>query len=224
MIFVPVNQRLDQESKEYIIRDCKPALILEASDGCMCTGGGVHAKMKAAVSIKECAYERAGAAADEYAYVGEGISRADIMAERKMCQEDTLAYILYTSGTEGKSKGVVASQKQILFCSTAINQRLCNTAEDRILCCLPLSFDYGLYQVFLAFLSGARLYLAMGDVIQRIPYLLRHWEITAFPTIPSVANIMMKTGMLRDEDYPKLRYFTFTGEILQVSLIRSLEE
>lgn len=224
MIFVPVNQRLDQESKEYIIRDCKPALILEASDGCMCTAGGVHAKMKAAVSIKECAYERAGAAADEYAYVGEGISRADIMAERKMCQEDTLAYILYTSGTEGKSKGVVASHKQILFCSTAINRRLCNTAEDRILCCLPLSFDYGLYQVFLAFLSGARLYLAMGDVIQRIPYLLRHWEITAFPTIPSVANIMMKTGMLRDEDYPKLRYITFTGEILQVSLIRSLEE
>ncbi len=53
---------------------------------------------------------------------------------------------------------------------------------------------------------------------------MRHWEITAFPTIPSVANIMMKTGMLREGDYPKLRYITFTGEILQVSLIRSLEE
>lgn len=192
MIFVPVNQRLDQESKEYILRDCKPALILEDSNGCMRTE--------------------------------EGINRVDSMAERERCRENTLAYILYTSGTEGKPKGVVASQKQILFCSTAINRRLCNTAEDRILCCLPLSFDYGLYQVFLAFLSGAGLYLALGDVIQRIPYLLRQWEITAFPTIPSVANIMMKTGMLRDGDYPKLRYITFTGEILQVSLIRSLEE
>ena len=192
MIFVSVNPKLDQESKEYIIGDCKTELIVEALDG--------------------------------YACRGEGIDLCELMAERERCQEDTLVYILYTSGTEGKPKGVMASQRQILFCSTAINRRLCNTTEDRILCCLPLSFDYGLYQIFLAFLSGARLCLALGDVIQRIPYLLRHWEITAFPTIPSVANIMMKTGMLREGDYPKLRYITFTGEILQVSLIRSLEE
>lgn len=91
--------------------------------------------------------------------------------DRKQYPEDTLVYIIYTSGTEGTPKGVCGSQKQILFCSDAINRRLGNNPEDRILCSLPLTFDYGLYQIFLAFLSGAQLYLSSGEVLQRIPYL-----------------------------------------------------
>ena len=81
-----------------------------------------------------------------------------------------------------------------------------------------------MYQVFLSFLSGAVLYLDRGDVIQRIPYLLSNWSITGFPTIPSVANSLNRIGIL-DRDIPRcLRYITFTGEILPVSLLQRLQE
>lgn len=191
LIFVPVNQKLDKESKDYIIKNCSPSLII-----------------------------------DEKHEIGRnfsGNSNFD-MENRELCTEDTLVYILYTSGSEGEPKGVVSSQKQIFYCCREINRMLKNTGKDRILCCLPLSFDYGMYQIFLAFLSGSVLYLDSGEVIQRIPYLLKKWNITAFPTIPSVMNLLIKYKMLKKNKHSLLRYITFTGEILPVSLIRKTED
>lgn len=144
--------------------------------------------------------------------------------DRKQYPEDTLVYIIYTSGTEGTPKGVCGSQKQILFCSDAINRRLGNNHEDRILCSLPLTFDYGLYQVFLAFLSGAQLYLSSGEVLQRIPYLLKKWKITAFPAMPTMAALLVRTGFLDHADDFYLRYISFTGEVLPLPLIKTLRE
>ncbi len=144
------------------------------------------------------------------------------MEERVMLPEDTLVSILYTSGSDGSPKGVVASQKQILFCCNAINQRLMNTEKDRILCCLPLAFDYGLYQVFLAFMSRSLLYITEGTVLQKIPRMLSEWKITAFPMIPSAMNLLIKTSLLKELPLPELRYITFTGECLSVELISRL--
>lgn len=144
--------------------------------------------------------------------------------DRKQYPEDTLVYIIYTSGTEGTPKGVCGSQKQILFCSDAINRRLGNNPGDRILCSLPLTFDYGLYQVFLAFLSGAQLYLSSGEVLQRIPYLLKKWKITVFPALPTMAALLVRIGFLDHADDFYLRYISFTGEVLPLSLIQTLRE
>ncbi len=146
-----------------------------------------------------------------------------VMERRKKCPLETLVYIIYTSGSEGVPKGVVASQKQIFFCTDAINKRLENTALDRILCSLPLSFDYGLYQVFLALFSGAILYFGGEDMLQSIPYLLLKWKITAFPTIPTVANLLLKTGGFDHIEDTALRYISFTGEVLPVKLIKELK-
>ncbi len=152
------------------------------------------------------------------------IVETEVVERRNRLPEDTPVYIIYTSGTEGRLKGVCGSQKQILFCSEAINRRLGNHENDRILCSLPLSFDYGLYQVFLALLSGARLYLHAGDVLQSIPYVLREWKITGFPTLPSAAGLLVRAGLLDNVESLCLRYITFTGEVLPVSLIQNLRK
>ena len=144
--------------------------------------------------------------------------------DRKKYPKDTPVYIIYTSGSKGMPKGVCGSQKQILFCCDAINRRLGNNPDDRILCSIPLTFDYGLYQVFLAFLSGAQLYLSSGEVLQRIPYLLKKWQITAFPALPTMAALLVRTGFLKHADDFSLRYISFTGEVLPLSLIQTLQE
>lgn len=146
------------------------------------------------------------------------------LMERTKLSKETLAYVLYTSGSEGKEKGVTASYKQILFCCNAINRRLKNTKEDRLLCCLPLAFDYGLYQCFLALMNETLLFLVNVNTLQSIPGMLKRWEITAFPTIPSVMNLLVKTSLLKHVTLPCLRYITFTGEYLSVELIKTLME
>lgn len=137
--------------------------------------------------------------------------------------ESAGAYILYTSGTEGKKKGVLACQRQIIFCCNRILSRLGYRESDRVLCSLPLEFDYGLYQIFLSLLSRTRLYLIEPGVIQMIPYCLHKWEITIFPSIPSVANLLLKMHYLNREQLPCLRKITFTGEYLPVEEIKALK-
>lgn len=96
--------------------------------------------------------------------------------------------------------------------------------EDRILCALPLSFDYGMYQVFLALFNGAELFLDASRVVQRIPYLIRYWEITVLPTIPTAAQFLIRLGLLNNDAFRTLRCITFTGEVLPIPLIQRLRQ
>lgn len=143
---------------------------------------------------------------------------------REKIPESAGACIIYTSGTEGIKKGVLTCQKQILFCCRAILNRLKYNESDRVLCSLPLEFDYGLYQIFLSLLSEATLYLVDGSLIQAIPGYLSKWNITVYPAIPSVVNLLLKLKFLREEELPYLRCITFTGEYLPVEQINEIKQ
>ena len=70
-----------------------------------------------------------------------------------------LAAIIYTSGSTGEPKGVMLTHRNMLTAATSITTYLENTEDDVILGVLPLAFDYGLYQMIMAFRMGARLVL-----------------------------------------------------------------
>lgn len=135
---------------------------------------------------------------------------------------DLTSYIIYTSGSTGKAKGVVATEDNVLFCVKGINKRLCNTASDKILCCLPLSFDYGLYQIFLALDSCAFLLLPPDNAFHNIPSILIRHHITGFPAIPSMLNMLLKTRFLDRGRFDDLRYITSTGESFPVEMIKKI--
>ena len=67
--------------------------------------------------------------------------------------------LIYTSGSTGFPKGVMMTHQNIVAAATSITTYLENTADDIILNVLPLSFDYGLYQVLMAVKLGATLVL-----------------------------------------------------------------
>ncbi|UUU33619.1 acyl--CoA ligase [Streptomyces sp. CA-210063] len=97
--------------------------------------------------------------------------------------------LIYTSGTTALPKAVVSTHQQVLFAVSAIQACLGYRADDVVYCPLPLSFDYGLYQLYLSALSGARLHL--GTVAEAGPPLLRSLEesgATVLPGVPSVAD------------------------------------
>lgn len=149
-----------------------------------------------------------------------------IFARRKEieCREKLLdiVYILYTSGSTGNPKGVMAPRRQVSFCIDAINEFLQNGPEDRILCSLPLSFDYGLYQLFFALKFRSHLTLLHGALIQQIAQILKGERITGFPAMPAMLNMLMKTKLLQNVELPHLRYITSTGDSFPVELIQKL--
>ena len=139
--------------------------------------------------------------------------------------EDDIAIIIYTSGTTGYPKGVVESHKSIAFSVNSINSVIGNTSKDRILCGLPLSFDYGLYQVFLAFSVGAALIL-IPDFHNplSLPRVLAEEKISGFPLVPSVAASLIHSKLLERISLPHLRYITSTGDTFHLEHINKFKE
>lgn len=146
------------------------------------------------------------------------------LAPRPILPPETVGYILYTSGSTSRPKGIVASYTSIFYCIEAINARLCNTKHDRILCCLPLSFDYGLYQVFFSLRYGSELILLPeGISLFELPGILHKHQITAFPVVPTLLRGLIRSRLLERVSLPNLRYISSTGEVLEPALIDKAE-
>jgi len=134
-----------------------------------------------------------------------------------------LAALIYTSGSTGEPKGVMSPHYSMIAAATSITQYLENTSADIILNVLPLSFDYGLYQILMAFMFGGTVVLEesfvfIHEVLKRIP----EEKVTGFPIVPTILAMILKLQNLEKYDFGSLRYITNTGAALPVEHIRKL--
>lgn len=135
-------------------------------------------------------------------------------------QPSDLAFLVFTSGSTGNPRGVMLTHANVRFVCEAIQRRLNYRPSDRIGVFLPLSFDYGLYQIFYAAMKGASLYI--GTPAQAGPglaKLLAEQEITVLPGVPTLFGGLAKMLRYRPVPLPALRQLTNTGDHLPRSII-----
>ena len=135
-----------------------------------------------------------------------------------------LATIIYTSGSTGEPKGVMSAHYNVVAAAQSIIQYLENVEQDIILNVLPLSFDYGLYQVLMAFLFGGTVVLEKSftypyEIIEH----LAQERVTGLPIVPTIAAILLRMKDLSRFDFSSLRYITNAGDALPVAYIRKLQ-
>jgi amino acid adenylation domain-containing protein len=135
-----------------------------------------------------------------------------------------LAALVYTSGSTGHPKGVMLTHLNIVSAATSITTYLENTSDDIILNVLPLSFDYGLYQVLMAFKVGATLVLEQSFAYpaETLDVLVRE-RVTGFPIVPTMSALLLQMDLSR-YDFSALRYITNTGAALPTSHIAALRQ
>ncbi len=139
--------------------------------------------------------------------------------------ENDLACLIYTSGSTGKPKGIICTHHNMVTAARSIIQYLENTRDDVILDVLPLSFDYGLYQVLMCFMFGGTLVLEPSFAyIQDIVAAIEKEKTTGFPIIPSISAMLLKLKNFPHKQLGSLRYITNTGAAWPVSHIRRLRE
>ncbi|MBM4340817.1 MAG: AMP-binding protein [Deltaproteobacteria bacterium] len=136
-----------------------------------------------------------------------------------------LATIIYTSGSTGKPKGVMLTHLNIISAAASIISYLENREDDIILNTLPLSFDYGLYQVLMAFKFGGTVVLEKSftypyQIIQK----MIQEEVTGFPGVPTIFALMLGMKDLDRFDFPSLRYITNTAASLPAVHIKKLRK
>ncbi|WP_433272775.1 AMP-binding protein [Actinosynnema sp. CS-041913] len=137
---------------------------------------------------------------------------------------DDLALLLYTSGSTAQPKAVVCTHAQVSFAAHAVAESVRYRADDVVFCRLPLSFDYGLYQVLLTFLAGGTLVLADASRDARLLSDVDAHGATVVPVVPSIATILLQLAGRRRPDAPppRVRLFTNTGEHLSAAQVESL--
>jgi len=135
-----------------------------------------------------------------------------------------LAALIYTSGSTGHPKGVMMTHLNIVSAANSITEYLENTPDDVIMNVLPLSFDYGLYQLLMAFKVGGRLVLEQSFTYPRaVLETLVDQRVTGFPIVPTISSILLQMD-LTQYDFSSLRYITNTAAALPVEHIRKLRE
>jgi long-chain acyl-CoA synthetase len=140
----------------------------------------------------------------------------------KKCIDIDLAALIYTSGSSGRPKGVMLTHLNIVSAATSITTYLENLPDDIILSVLPLSFDYGLYQLLMAFKIGGTLVLERSFTYPyRIIELLNQEHVTGFPMIPTISALLLQLDLAAHR-FPSLRYITNTAAALPTDHIRRL--
>ena len=147
-----------------------------------------------------------------------------VVPPSKKCIDIDLAALIYTSGSTGRPKGVMLTHLNIVSAATSITTYLENEPGDIILSVLPLSFDYGLYQVLMAFKVGGTVVLERSFTYPyRIIELLNEEHITAFPIVPTISAVLLQLD-LSAHRFPALRYITNTAAALPTGHIRQLRD
>lgn len=136
-----------------------------------------------------------------------------------------LAAIIYTSGSTGDPKGVMLTHRNMLTAATSVGTYLEVAEDDIILGVLPLAFDYGLYQMIMAFRWGARLVLERSFAFPaQVLHTMVEERVTGFPGVPTIFAILGQFRSLAQYDLSSLRFVTSTAAALPRKHIRFLQE
>lgn len=126
-----------------------------------------------------------------------------------------LASIVYTSGTTGRSKGVMLSHGNFLAVTDAIVDYLGIISQDRYLLALPLFHTYGKSVLLTTTQVGGS--VRLFDDFANLPLFLKTLKeerITVFSGVPFHINMLLRRGNVRQVDLPDLERVTVSGAAL----------
>ncbi len=218
-----VNPLTKADKLKYLLNDCRARAMITDAHIANVFEAAVPECSHLALTIvsgnmpKERLEKLPGGASWQEALAGGG------PAPRRRTLDVDLASIIYTSGSTGDAKGVMLTHRNMLTAATSITTYLENVEDDVILGVLPLAFDYGLYQMIMAFRMGARLVLERSFTYPaQVLKVMSEEGVTGFPGVPTIFAILTEIKSLSKFDLSKIRYVTNTAAALAEKHIRVL--
>jgi long-chain acyl-CoA synthetase len=220
-VFSPINPSTKADKLAYVINNCRARALITQD------------KLRAAVNVALA--EAPSIALTVVAGTGEPTIRAAVSFDAALAADLPppptpgidldLAMLVYTSGSTGFPKGVMMTHGNVVAAATSITTYLENTPDDVILNVLPISFDYGLYQVLMAAKVGATLVLEQSFAFpQAILAKMQAERVTGLPLVPTMAAMILQMRDLTPGAFPHLRYITNTAAALPPAHITRLQE
>ncbi|MEV6108102.1 AMP-binding protein [Streptomyces sp. NPDC051940] len=210
LTFIPVSPEVPDQRLAAIIDAAKPALHAQREDG---KRTGI----------------RDGVALVRFGPGGITVDRAAPAKQRRrrISVGTDPAYMIFTSGTTGRPKGVVMSHRGVLSFYRGMLASQIITSEDRLATCSPLQFDFALLDIGLALGSGALLIPVPRELVHWPRRLVRYLADTGATQVDGVPSVWR--GMLRHEAARlaalsgQIRGVLYSGEAFPLPELRALQ-
>ena len=175
LVFLPLNPAYTPAEVEYFVSDAGASLLI-CDPGCINDLAAVAANSQAELETMDITGRgtmRDLAAHQEHAFT---------TAKRS---EDDLAALLYTSGTTGRSKGAMLSQKNLLSNAETLTKAWQFTKTDVLLHALPIFHTHGLFVAtnIMLLSGGAMVFMPKLDANQLIRFMPRATALMGVPTV-----------------------------------------
>jgi acyl-CoA synthetase (AMP-forming)/AMP-acid ligase II len=219
-LFVLVNPQTKSEKLAYILRD-SGARVLLAEPALLRQVQAAFAQLEASPVLLVAGSPATGGPGESLQTAWETASATPPVPANIALD---LVALIYTSGSTGEPKGVMHTHQSMRFALESLVEYLHMNAQDRIVCMLPLAFDYGLYQLLMAVHTGATLLLERSFAYPaQIFKLLENERITVFPGVPTVYSTLLSADERSPLRFPDVRKVTNTAAALPASFNRRLQ-
>ncbi|PWB32429.1 acyl-CoA synthetase [Pseudomonas sp. SDI] len=219
-VVVNVGLETPPDGLDYIVRDAEASVLITTSEK--------FASLPA--STRALAHLRAIVLLDGIADAAETLTFESVLSQGGAAPlpcgtlDLDLAAIIYTSGSTGAPKGVMLTHRNMLAALNSLHTYLGYNERDNVLCSLPLSFDYGLYQMIMALSAGATLVLEKEFtwpifLIKKI----RQYQVTVIPFVPTMLMLLHEYAHKRDAVFEQVRMVTNTGAALKANHIAQMK-
>jgi amino acid adenylation domain-containing protein len=142
-------------------------------------------------------------------------------------EPESLATILYTSGSTGNPKGVALSNRAINnFASWAADTFAINN-DDQIASLAPFHFDLSIFDLFSCLSRGATVHFVPAHLTlspSRLTAWLSESKITVWYTVPSLLGFIALKGSLKTTPLLHLKKILFAGEVFHTPTLIKLCE
>jgi len=204
---IPVNFALAESEVDHIIADSSPSLAIvddELKETLAGQKGAIAVISSVNFAVPEA--EDAGASLLEIEFV--------------QCGEDDPALIVYTSGTTGKSKGVMIGHRSILYTAKRLGDHYAVTERDTTIVLGPLSFLYPFELNFLTCIAkGAGVVLPERFHPKGVIDAVERHGVTIIMGVPTMYVMMCNLETAGRHQLASVRLCISAGAILTPSLV-----
>ena len=122
------------------------------------------------------------------------------------------ASIIYTSGSTGSPKGIVMTHNNMINSIYSLHSYLRYKKDDIIIVPLPISFDYGLYQMLLSFYVKGTLVIQKENSLASMTLKnIEKYNCTILPGISSLYSMLYQFFKRGSFDLKSVRLISNTG-------------
>ena len=223
-VFIPLNGQLKAPKLSFILKDSQARFLISS-------GQKAHVVKEAVQEYTEnlcLIFTRSNAAVQEQfnnclafeTLIAQAADLSDLPPMDEIIDQD-MAALIYTSGSTGEPKGVICTHMNMISAARSVIQYTQQSADDIILCILPMSFGYGLYQIIMSVMCGGTVIIEQSfTFFHQLLSKISEYKVTGFPLVPTVMAMMLNLQDLSQYDFSSLRFLTNAGAALPVGHIQ----